>query len=109
MSTRALQGKRVAILVADGFEQIELTEPKAALDAAGAETQIISPATHQVQGWNHFDKGDRFQVDVSLDQARADAYDALLLPGGVANPDQLRVNGRAVSFVREFFDAGKPV
>ena len=78
MSTRALQGKRVAILVADGFEQIELTEPKAALDAAGAETQIISPATHQVQGWNHFDKGDRFQVDVSLDQARADAYDALL-------------------------------
>jgi protease I len=109
MESRPLEGKKVAILVADGFEQIELTEPRRALEAAGAATQIVSPAKGQVQGWKHYDKADTFPVDVPLDAARAGEFDALLLPGGVANPDQLRIMPKAVSFVREFFEAGKPV
>jgi len=104
-----LSNKRVAILVADGFEQVEMTGPRAALEAAGARTSIVSPASARVQGWNHFDKGDVFPVDVPLASAAASDFDALLLPGGVANPDQLRVNPKAVSFVREFFESGKPV
>jgi protease I len=106
---KTLSGKHVAILVADGFEQVELTEPKRALEEAGARTSIVSPATGQVQGWKHFDKADRFPVDVALGDAQAQAFDALLLPGGVANPDQLRIIPEAVAFVRQFFDAGKPV
>jgi protease I len=106
---QTLTGKRVAILVAEGFEQVELTEPKRALEAAGAKTSIVSPAKGRVQGWKHFDKAEQFPIDVPLDSARAQDFDALLLPGGVANPDQLRINARAVSFIREFFDAGKPV
>src|SRR5688572_1354452 len=106
---RSLAGKKVAILVADGFEQVELTEPRRALEGAGAQTSIVSPAKGEVQGWHHFDKADRFPVDVPLDAAGADAFDALLLPGGVANPDQLRMMPEAVAFVRAFFDAGKPV
>jgi protease I len=109
MTTDTLKGKKVAILVAEGFEQVELTEPRKALDAAGAQTSIVSPSSQRVQGWKHFDKADQFPVDVPLDQARADAFDALLLPGGVANPDQLRIIPKAVAFIREFFDAGKPV
>jgi protease I len=105
----ALSGMKVAILVAEGFEQVELTEPKKALDEAGALTRIVSPAKGQVQGWNHFDKADKFKVDVPLEQADASEFDALLLPGGVANPDQLRTLPAAVQFVRKFFDAGKPV
>jgi protease I len=104
-----LNGMKVAILVADGFEQAELVEPKKALDEAGAETSIVSPAKGQVQAWKHFDKADKFTVDVALDQANAQEFDALLLPGGVANPDQLRTLPKAVAFVREFFDKGKPV
>ena len=104
-----LKGKKVAILVADGFEQIELVEPKKALEEAGAETRIVSPANGTVQGWKHFDPADRFPVDIALDAARAEEFDALLLPGGVANPDELRTIARAVRFVREFFDADKPV
>jgi len=104
-----LKGKKVAILVADGFEQIELVEPKKALEEAGAETRIVSPARSTVQGWNHFHPADRFPVDIALDAARAEEFDALLLPGGVANPDELRTIARAVRFVREFFDADKPV
>ena len=104
-----LRGKKIAILVADGFEQVEMTEPRAALEASGAKASIVSPATRRVQGWKHFDKADTFMVDVPLDQARSEDYDALLLPGGVANPDQLRIIPKAVSFIREFFDAGKPV
>lgn len=104
-----LSGLRIAILVAEGFEQIELTEPKRALEGSGAKTQIISPAKGRVQGWNHFEKGDTFTVDVALEQANSRDFDALLLPGGVANPDQLRVIPKAVRFVRDFFDAGKPV
>jgi protease I len=109
MDTKTLQGKKVAILVAEGFEQVELTGPKAALEEAGATSTIVSPSAQQVQGWKHFDKADQFPVDVPLDDARADDYDALLLPGGVANPDQLRIMPKAVSFIREFFTAGKPV
>ena len=104
-----LRGTKVAILVADGFEQIELTEPREALDQAGAHTEIVSPATNQVQGWNHDDKADKFEVDEPLNHARSDDYDALLLPGGVRNPDQLRSMTRALEFVRGFFVAGKPV
>ncbi len=100
---------RVAILVADGFEQQELTGPRKALDEAGATTKIISPASGEVEGWNHFDKGDKFTVDVPLEQANAADFTALLLPGGVANPDQLRMDPKAVSFVKAFFTVGKPV
>jgi len=104
-----LEGIKVAILVAEGFEQVELTAPRKALDEAGAKTFIVSPAKGEVQGWKHFDKADKFKVDVPLDQANAADFDALQLPGGVANPDQLRTNPKAVQFVRSFFDAGKPV
>jgi deglycase len=104
-----LKGKKVAILVAEGFEQVELTGPRQALDEAGAQTQIVSPAEREVQGWKHFDKADKFKVDVPLESAQADAFDALLLPGGVANPDQLRANPQAVAFVRAFYDSGKPI
>jgi protease I len=104
-----LDGLRVAILAAEGFEQAELLEPRKALDAAGAKTAVVSPAKGQVQGWKHFDKGEKVGVDVPLEQADADDFDALMLPGGVANPDQLRAMPKAVEFVREFFTAGKPV
>jgi protease I len=104
-----LEGLKVAILVAEGFEQVELTEPKKALEGAGAQTQIVSPAKRKVQAWKHFKKGDKFPVEVALDEANSRDFDALLLPGGVANPDQLRMIPKAVLFVREFFDAGKPV
>ena len=109
MATHTLAGKKVAILVADGFEQVELTGPKEALESTGARTSIVSPAGAKVRGWKHFDKADEFTVDVPLDDAKPDDFDALLLPGGVANPDQLRIMPKAVSFIREFFDAGKPV
>jgi protease I len=105
----ALNGKRVAILVAEGFEESEMVGPRKALEEAGAETVIVSPAHDEVQGWNHFDKADRFHVDVSMDEASADDFDALLLPGGVANPDQLRTHRKAVEFAKSFFDAGKPI
>ena len=106
---RDLEGLKVAILVAEGFEEVELTAPKKALEDAGARTVIVSPVEGQVQGWNHFEKGDRFPVELSLDEASSQEFDALLLPGGVANPDQLRIIPKAVRFVREFFDSGKSV
>jgi protease I len=109
MMKQQLDGKRVAILVADGFEQVELTEPKQALELAGATTQIVSPAKGKVKGWNHTEWGDQFPVDLPLEQARPDDFDALLLPGGVMNPDRLRANPQAVQFVKSFFDAGKPI
>lgn len=105
----ALTGMKVAILAADGFEQIELTEPRKALEQAGATTELVSPAKAEVQGWKHFDKGDKLKVDVPLDQADAAGFDALLLPGGVVNPDQLRMLPKAVKFVREIFANGKPI
>jgi protease I len=104
-----LSGVKVAILAAEGFEQVELTEPRKALEEAGAQTRIVSPAKGEVQGWRHFEKGDKFKVDIPLDKAEASDFDALLLPGGVANPDQLRMLPKAVQFVRAFFEAGKPV
>jgi protease I len=106
---KKLNGTKVAILVADGFEQVELTEPKKALEEAGAQTEIVSPVEDEVQGWHHYDAGDNFPVDVQLEEANPEDYDALLLPGGVANPDQLRMIPEAVEFVKSFFDAGKPV
>lgn len=107
--SQELIGKKIAILVADGFEQVELTKPKQAFEDAGATTEIVSLNGDRVQGWNHYDKADFFSVDVSIEKAQAANYDALLLPGGVANPDQLRTNEQAVLFIRSFFDAGKPV
>ncbi|MET0291829.1 MAG: type 1 glutamine amidotransferase domain-containing protein [Steroidobacteraceae bacterium] len=104
-----LDGVRVAILAAEGFEQAELVEPRKALQDAGAHVAVVSPSEGEVQGWKHFDKADRVKVDVVLRDAKADDYDALMLPGGVANPDQLRLLPEAVSFIRAFFDAGKPV
>ena len=104
-----LNGKRVAILVTDGFEQVEMTEPRKALDEAGARTSIVSPAGNQVKGWEHTKWGETFPVDMPLDSANANDFDALLLPGGVMNPDKLRMQPKAVSFAKAFFDAGKPV
>ena len=104
-----LSGKRIAILAADGVEQAELTEPRKALEAEGAKTELVSPAKGQVQAFQHHDKGDKFPVDVALDTAKPTNYDALMLPGGVANPDQLRMLPKAVDFVRSFFDRAKPV
>lgn len=104
-----LNGKKVAILVADGFEQVEMTEPKEALEKAGAETNIVSPAEDKVRGWQETEWGDSFNVDVPLKEAKPEQYDALLLPGGVMNPDKLRRNEKALQFVRSFFNAHKPV
>jgi protease I len=104
-----LNGKKVAILVEDGFEQVELTSPKQALEDAGAQTFIVSPKAGKVKGWEHTQWGQEFPVDVTIEQANAKDYDALLLPGGVMNPDKLRTNRPAIQFVRSFFDQRKPV
>src|SRR5579862_6532710 len=104
-----LNGMKVAILVADGFEQAELAEPKKALEKAGAETHIVSPMEDEVKGWDGDDWGETVKVDVPLGDARAKDYDALLLPGGVMNPDKLRTIPEVVEFVKEFFTARKPV
>lgn len=104
-----LQGLRVAILVTDGFEQVEMTKPREALQQAGAETHLISPKSGEVQGMNHDQPGDKFPVDKTLDSVSAKDYDALLQPGGVANPDRLRMIPKAVQFVREFHEQNKPI
>jgi protease I len=104
-----LANKRVAILATDGFEYVELTEPKKALEEAGAKADVISPKDGQLRGWNHTDWGDSVRVDVSLKSADPNNYDALMLPGGVMNPDHLRQDPAAVQFVKAFFDAHKPV
>ena len=109
MADAPLDGIRVAILVTDGFEQVELTEPRKALDAAGARTQIVSPKSDRVKGWNFTDWGDEMPVDVPLAQARPEDFDAILLPGGVINPDKLRMDDDAIAFAQAFLDAGKPV
>lgn len=108
MSTQ-LNGKKVAIVVTDGFEQVELTEPKKALEEAGAQTHIIAPGADEVKGWQHTDWGDTFSVDVQLEKAQPEQYDALLLPGGVMNPDKLRTQSDVQRFVRSFFENHKPV
>ena len=104
-----LKGHKVAILATDGVEQVELIEPRKALDAAGAVTHLISPKDGSIQGMNHDEKADMLPVDRPLSEVRASEYDALLLPGGVANPDALRLEPAAVQFVREFMLADKPV
>jgi protease I len=104
-----LRNKRVAALVDNGFEQSELSEPKKALELAGAKVDIVSPQQSTVRGWKHANWSDDFPVDRQLDGANADEYDALLLPGGVANPDKLRINPKAVQFVKAFVDSGRPI
>lgn len=104
-----LKNKRIAILATDGFEYVELTEPRKALDGAGAKTEVVSPKEGKIKGWNKTDWGDPVKVDVALKSADPSNYDALLLPGGVMNPDHLRMEPAAVQFVRAFFEAHKPV
>ena len=106
---RKLDGKKVAILVTDGFEQVEMTKPRGALDEAGAETKIVSLKSGKIQGMHHADKGDKFDVDLTLDEAHPEEFDALLIPGGLMNPDALRSNDDALEFTRHFFREGKPV
>lgn len=104
-----LKGMRVAILVTDGFEQIELTSPKEALEKAGATATVVAPKRGEVQGFHHHDKADRIKVDLSLDEARADDFDAVMLPGGVINADALRINEKAQQFVQSIESAKKPI
>lgn len=104
-----LKDCRVAILATHGFEQVELTEPRKALEAAGARAEVVAPQGGEIQGWNHREKGDRVAVDRKLDQASAGDYDALMLPGGVVDPDALWLEPQAVAFVRAFARAGKPI
>ena len=104
-----LSGKKVAILVADGFEQVEMTKPRDALKEAGARTSIVSLRAGKIEGMNHADKGDTFDVDIALDEARPEEFDALMIPGGLMNPDTLRATEEALTFVRHFFEEGKPV
>jgi len=107
----AVNGLKVAILATDGFEQVELTEPRKVLDEAGAKTSVVSPKSkgEEIRGWRFKDWGDSVKVDESLDNARPEDYDALLLPGGVMNPDKLRMQPKAVEFVKAFFASKKPV
>ncbi len=104
-----LKGIKVAILVTDGFEEVELVKPRQALDQAGAKTTVVSPKSDRVRSWQMTEWGKDYPVDMALNQARADQFDALLLPGGVMSPDKLRMDPTAVKFVKSFFDAGKPV
>jgi len=109
MANTRLQGKKVAILSAEGFEPSELLEPKKALEQAGAQVDVVSLKEGEIRAWNKTDWGASIKVDVDLKKAQANAYDALLLPGGVMNPDKLRANPQAVQFVRAFVDAKKPI
>ena len=104
-----LEGKRIALLVANGFEQVELTGPKEALEKAGADAHIVSIEDEKVKGWDRVDWGDEFQVDVPIGQAAAQDFDGIVLPGGQLNPDFLRVNEKAVQFVKDFADQDKPI
>ncbi|MFC4257811.1 type 1 glutamine amidotransferase domain-containing protein [Marinobacter lacisalsi] len=108
MST-ALKGKKIAFLATDGVEQVELTAPREALEKAGADIDLLSIKEGSIDGYHHLDKGDPFKVDKLVSDAESGDYDALVLPGGVANPDALRQDHAAVAFVRDFVDAGKPV
>jgi protease I len=109
MARNDLNGKRVAILATDGVEQAELTEPRKALDDAGATTIVVSPKEGKIKAWQHDHWGDEIPVDRALREAKPDDFDALMLPGGVMNPDRLRTDKQAVQFVKSFFQAGKPV
>jgi len=109
MGRETLNGKRVAILATDGVEQVELTQPRQALEASGALTMVVSPKEGTIKGWQHDRWGDQIKVALTLHEARAEEFDALLIPGGVMNPDTLRMEKKAVDFVRAFFSQGKPV
>jgi protease I len=109
MARNDLNGKRVAILATDGVEQVELTEPRKALDDAGATTIVVSPKEGKIKAWQHDHWGDEIPVDRALSEANPADFDALMLPGGVMNPDRLRTDKQAVQFVKAFFQAGKPV
>ena len=109
MAEQKLKGKRVAIVAADMVEQVELVEPRKALEEAGADIDLISLKPGEIQGFNHFDPADSFRVDRTAEEVDASDYDALMIPGGVGNPDQLRGDENLVSFVRSFFEQGKPV
>ena len=109
MTTPSLNGKTIAVLATDGFEQVELTQPVAALKAAGASVHIVSPKPGVIQGFKHHDKGDTTPVDKTLEDASPEDYDGLLLPGGVINPDALRLEEAAIAFIRGFTEKGKPV
>src|SRR5438105_11190378 len=104
-----LKGRKVAVLATDMFEQVELAEPWKALEQAGAELELVSLAPGEIQGFDHYDTADKFDVDRTVEEVGAGDNDALLLPGGVGNPDTLRTDENAVQFVRDFFEAGKPV
>lgn len=109
MADRPLQGKRIAFLATDGVEQVELTEPWKAVEKAGADPVLLSLEEGEIQGFEHLDKGRTFPVDEPVADASPDAFDGLVLPGGVANPDRLRMDGGAVEFVRAFVESGKPI
>src|SRR5262249_54512929 len=109
LMARKLDGKKVAVLVADGFEQVEMTKPREALDEAESQTKIVSLKSGKIQGMNHMDKGDKFDVDLTVNEARPEEFDALVIPGGLYNPDSMRTNERALNFARHFFREGKPV
>ena len=109
MDDRKLDGKRVAILAADMFERVELEEPRKALEDAGAQTEVVSIHDGEIKGFNHFDPVNTVKVDRTVEEVSVDDYDALLVPGGVGNPDQLRMDENAVNFVRDFATAGKPM
>ena len=109
MATEALKGKRIAIIAADMVERVELVEPRQALEAAGAQTELISIEPGEIKTFDHFDPADTVKVDKTAEEVDASDYDALMIPGGVGNPDQLRGDENIVSFVRDFFEQGKPV
>ena len=109
MADARLQGKHIAIIATDMVEQVELVEPRKALENAGAKTELLSIKPGKIQGFNHFDKADEHEVDKLVEEADASDYDALLIPGGVGNPDQLRADENVVQFARDFFEEGKPV
>lgn len=106
---KSLKGKNIAILATHGFEQAELLEPRQALEAQGARTQVVSPEKGKIKGWHEKDWGKEVDVDLTLNSAKAADFDALVLPGGVMNPDKLRTIPAAVQFVRQFFEQNKPV
>lgn len=109
MAEHKLNGLRVAILATDGFEQVELVEPRKALEEAGAKTTLVAPKSGKIQGMKHDDKGDKIDVDMTLDRAKAGDFDAMLLPGGALNADALRVEKGAQAFARQMEQAGKPI